>query len=176
MAFAVARTRDEAHLYLELHPCPDCGSIETPWEQGLIEVRGELASSYAGTCPGCSAEREYIFGLPARETKVSGWPTFGGPEPSELLDAGQWIAVADRAAAAVPTDPAEASRVLAVARAAVDEVVKFVPAGQDAVPEDEFWTPEGLAVRDAEPGRFRLDRLLVVRDTYDDLVRETGAR
>ena len=60
--------------------------------------------------------------------------------------------------------------------AAVDEVVKFVPAGQDAVPEDEFWTPEGRAVRDAEPGRFRLDRLLVVRDTYRDLVRETGAR
>ena len=54
---------------------------------------------------------------------------------------------------------------LAVARAAVDEVVKFVPAGQDAVPEDEFWTPEGRAVRDAEPGRFRLERLLVVRES-----------
>ena len=34
MAFAVARTRDEAHLYLELQPCPDCGSIEAPWEHG----------------------------------------------------------------------------------------------------------------------------------------------
>jgi len=111
-----------------------------------------------------------------RETRVSGWPTFGGPEPSELLDAGQWLDVADRAAAEVPTDPAEASRVLAVARAAVDEVVKFVPAGQDAVPEDAFWTPEGQAVRDADAGRFRLDRLLAVRDRYDDLVRDTGAR
>jgi hypothetical protein len=176
MAFAVARTRDEAHLYLELHPCPDCGSIETPWEHALIEVDGELTVSYAGICRGCQAEREYLFGLPARETRADGWPTFGGPEPSEVLDPGQWMEVADRAAAAVPTDPVEAGRVLAVARAAVDEVVKFVPAGQDAVPEDEFWTPEGRAVRDAEPGRFRLDRLLVVRDTYRDLVRETGAR
>lgn len=176
MAFAVARTRDEAHLYLELNPCPDCGSIDTPWEHGIAEVDGELAISYAGICAGCGAEREFLFGLPARETKVTSWPAFGGPEPSELLDPGQWMAVADRAAAGVPTDPGEAGKVLAVARAAVDEALKFVPAGQDAVPEDEFWTPEGRAVRDAEPGRFRLERLLVVRDTYHDLVRETGAK
>jgi hypothetical protein len=176
MAFAVARTRDEAQLYLELHPCPDCGSIETPWEHALIEVDGELTISYAGICPGCDAEREYLFGLPAQETRVDGWPTFGGPEPSEVLDAGQWLAVADRAAAGVPADPVEAGRVLAVARAAVDEVIKFVPAGADAVPEDEFWTPEGQAVRDAEPERFRLDRLLVVRDAYRELGRDTGAR
>jgi hypothetical protein len=66
--------------------------------------------------------------------------------------------------------------VLAVARAAVDEVIKFVPAGADAVPHDGFWTREGRAVRDAEPGRFRLERLLIARDTYDELGRELGAR
>ena len=179
MAFAVARTWDEAQLYLELHPCPDCGSVDAPWEQALIQIRGELASSYAATCPGCSAEREYLFGVPEHETPVHGWPTFGGPEPSELLDAGQWLDVADTAAAAVPTDPVEAGRVLAIAQAAVVEVIKFVPAGADAVPDDEFWTPEGQAVRTAEPGRFRLDRLLVTRDAYAELSREisrTGAR
>jgi hypothetical protein len=176
MGFAVARTRDEAHLYLELHPCPDCGSTDTPWEHGLTEIKGELAISYAGVCAGCDADREYIFGLPLEETRAVGWPTFGGPEPSELLDAGEWMAVADQAAANVPVDRVEAGKVLAVARAAVDEVIKFVPAGQDAVPEDEFWTPEGRAVRAADPGRFRLDRLLVVRDTYRELGPETGAR
>jgi hypothetical protein len=174
MTFAVARTRDEAQLWLELHPCPDCGSIDTPWQHALVDEDGELTISWAGTCAGCGAEREYLFGLPGRETAVAGWPTFGGAEPSELLDPGQWLDVADRAAAEVPDDPVEAGRVLAVARAAVDEVVKFVPAGLDAVPEDEFWTPEGRAVRDAEPGRFRLDRLLVTRDTYLELAREIG--
>jgi hypothetical protein len=174
MTFAVARTRDEAQLWLELHPCPDCGSVDTPWQHTLVDEDGELTISWAGTCAGCGAEREYLFGLPARETAVVGWPTFGGAEPSELLDPGQWLDVADRAAAEVPDDPVEAGRVLAVARAAVDEVVKFVPAGLDAVPEDEFWTPEGRAVRDAEPGRFRLDRLLVTRDTYLELAREIG--
>ncbi|MEV0790551.1 hypothetical protein [Kribbella sp. NPDC050459] len=179
MAFAVARTWDEAQLYLELHPCPDCGSVEAPWEQTLVQIDGGPACSYAAVCPGCRAEREYLFGLPAQETAVQGWPTFGGPEPSEIIDAGQWLDVADTAAAAVPTAPDEAGRVLAVARAAVVEVIKFVPAGADAVPEDEFWTPEGQAVRAAEPGRFRLDRLLVTRDAYGELasqIRETGAR
>ncbi|GAA1574346.1 hypothetical protein GCM10009804_33890 [Kribbella hippodromi] len=179
MAFAVARTRDEAELYLELHPCRDCGSDEADWEQSLVRVRGELASLYAAVCPGCSAEREYVFGLPAHETPVRGWPTFGGPEPSEVLDAGQWLDVADRAAADVPTDAAEAGKVLAVACAAIAEVIKFVPPGADAVPEDEFWTPEGRAVRAADPGRFRLEPLLIARDTYQELVSDigdTGAR
>ncbi|MFI7065408.1 hypothetical protein ACIBL3_30735 [Kribbella sp. NPDC050124] len=176
MAFAVARTRDEAYLYLELHPCPNCGSIDTQWEDGLADVEGELAVSYAGICPGCDVERQYLFGLPARETRVAGWPTFGGPEPSELLDPGQWLDVADRATADVPTDPREAGKVLAVAVAAVDEVIKFVPTGQDAVPEDEFWTPQGRALWDAGPDRFRLERLLAARDTYRERGRETGAR
>jgi hypothetical protein len=175
MAFAVARTRDEAQLYLELHPCPDCESLDTAWEQSLVEEDGELAISYAGICAGCQAERVYLFGRPAREARVQGWPTFGGPEPSELLDAGQWLEVADQAASTVPGEPLEPGRVLSVAGAAVDEVIKFIPAGQDAVPDEEFWTPQGQSVRDAEPGRFRLDRLLVVRDTYRELARESGA-
>jgi hypothetical protein len=174
MAFAVARTRDEAYLYLELQPCPDCGSVEAPWEHALIQVDGELTISYAAVCPGCQASREYLFGLPARETPAASWPTFGGTEPSELLDAGQWMAVADQAAGNVPVDPAEAQIALSIARAAIGEVIKFVPDGQDVVPADEFWTPQGRRVFDAEPGRFRLERLLVVHDTYQELVRETG--
>jgi hypothetical protein len=63
---------------------------------------------------------------------------------------------------------------LAIARAAVEEVVKFIQPGQDAVPDDAFWTEDGRRVRDTEPGRFRLERLLVVRDAYRDLGTETG--
>jgi hypothetical protein len=169
--YAIARTNDEAMLYLELQPCPDCGSVEARWEHGLTEVDGELAISYAGICPGCDAEREYLFGLPERET-LSPFPNFGGPEPSDLLDAGQWLQVADQVASAVPVDDdAGAALALRVARAAVEEVVKFIPAGSDTVSDDAFWTEEGRQVRDSEPGRFRLERLLVVRDSY----RSTGA-
>ncbi|MEV0973858.1 hypothetical protein [Microtetraspora glauca] len=170
MAFAVARTRDEAHLYLDLHPCKQCGSVETEWGRGLVNVEGELADRYAGTCDGCGAEREFLFGLPERPVMPAGYPTFGGKESSQLIDAGEWMWVADLTAGNVPVaDRAEAHRVLSVAAAAVEEIVKFIPPGQEEVPDDGFWSERGRTVRAAEPGRFQLDRLLVVRDTYRDL-------
>lgn len=173
MPFAVARTRDEAYLYLELHPCPDCGTVAAEWDYGIAEEEdGELVNSYATVCTGCGAQREYLFGIPERET-AGEFPNFGGPEPSEVIDPGQWLEVADRSAGAVPVDDAEAAtRVLSVASAAVEEVLKFVPEGLAEVPQDEFWTDEGRRVYDAEPGRFRMDRLLVVRDTYRTLALE----
>ncbi|MFD7159919.1 hypothetical protein ACFV9C_35355 [Kribbella sp. NPDC059898] len=176
MGFSVVRTRDEAHLYLELHSCPDCGTDEAPWQQALVDVDGELSISYSAVCPGCGAEREYLFGVPDRETPVRGWPTFGGPEPSDVIDAGQWLEVAERLVAAVPTDRTEAGRALAIARAAVAEVIKFVPEGLDAVPDEEFWTVEGRANRETDPGRFRLQRLLLTRDRYAELAEQLGAR
>ncbi|WP_113699824.1 hypothetical protein [Nonomuraea lactucae] len=169
MPFAVARTRDEAHLYLDLHPCA-CGSVETTWDTALADVGGELASRYTGACADCGTEREFLFGLPERETMTGEFPTFGGSEPSQLLDAGEWLRVADLTAGDVPTgDPAAARQALTIATAAVEEVVKFIPAGHDRVPDHAFWSPQGRGVRDAEPGRFALDRLLIVRDAYRDL-------
>ena len=167
MPFAVARTRDEAIAYLELHPCEACGETRAEWEHGLAEDdEGGLAGAYWATCPGCGTGREYLFGLPEHEHLTGDWPDFGGDEPSEVIDAGQWLAIADANAGAVPDDADAARRVLSVARAAVEEVLKFIPAGSTRVPDDAFWTDDGRAVRDAEPGRFELDRLLVVRDSY----------
>lgn len=164
MAFAVARTSDEAHLYVELTPCEDCGALTTEWSQGLTSVDGSLTTSFVGACPGCGIGREFLFGLPAVETPPG---SFGGEEPSEIFDAGEWLGIADNAAGDVPVDdPVEAGRRLALARAAVDEVVKFIPAGEQLVPDDAFWTDEGSRIRAEEPGRFRLERLLVVRDSY----------
>ncbi|WP_336204541.1 hypothetical protein [Nonomuraea sp. LPB2021202275-12-8] len=169
MAFAVARTRDEAHLYLDLHPCA-CGSADTTWHSGLIDVEAGPANRYSGTCEACGASREYLFGLPAQAVLPAGYPTFGGPEPSELLDAGEWLWVADLSAGNVPVDDgAEARRALKVAAVAVEEVVKFVPPGADEVPGDGFWSERGQRLRAAEPGRFQLDRLLVVRAAYQEL-------
>jgi hypothetical protein len=167
MVRAVARTRDEAHLYLDLHPCDDCGSADTTWDSALVIVGSELTTRYAGTCSVCGTEREFLFGLPETEVVPVGFPTFGGPEPSQLLDAGQWLWVADLTAGDVPADdPAEAGRALAIAAAAVEEVVKFIAFGQDEVSERAFWSERGSQVHDADPSRFTLDRLMVVRDTY----------
>ncbi|MFF0341130.1 hypothetical protein [Kribbella sp. NPDC004875] len=165
--YAIARTPTEVMLYLDLTPCPDCGSHEAAWADRRTEVDGEPVIRYAGACAGCGAQREYLFSPPSNESAA-----FGGSEPSELIDAGQWLAVADRIAGevAVGDRSAAARRVMALARQAVEEVVKFVPADLDAVPDDAFWTADGRATRALDPGRFRLERLLVIRDSYTDSV------
>jgi hypothetical protein len=165
MTLPTARTRDEAWLFLDLTPCA-CGSTDAAWEHGTGMVDGELASCYDTTCPDCGAERKYFFGLPPRETGGD-YPNFGGPEPSQLLDAGRWLALADQLASMLPPDDPETSaQALSIAAAAVAETMKFIPPGEDAVPGDAFWTEEGRRVYDAEPGRFRRERLRIVRDTY----------
>ncbi|GAA2207359.1 hypothetical protein GCM10009850_028170 [Nonomuraea monospora] len=155
-------------MYLDLNPCA-CGSVETEWDSGVLSIEGSLVKCYSGVCGGCRTEREHYFALPRREVMPRDWPAFGGPEPSQLLDAGEWMWLADFTASNVPEDAANARRTLSMARAAVEEVLKFIPEGQDDVPADAFWSARGQEVRDAEPPRFRRDRLLVVRDTYRDL-------
>ncbi len=48
-------------------------------------------------------------------------------------------------------------------------MIKFIPPGQEDVPDNAFWTERGQQVHDAEPGRFGRGRLEVVRDTYHRL-------
>jgi hypothetical protein len=165
VTFPVARTRNEALLYFDLNPCV-CGSVETEWDGGVVSVDGRLATRYDGTCARCGAARQYVFALPSDETAPEGWPTFGGVEPSQLVDAGEWLWVADLTASDVPPDPEGAGRALAMACAAVEEVLKFIPPGGDRVPDQGFWTDRGREFRDAEPGRFRRERLEVLRDHY----------
>jgi len=169
MTLPIVRTRDEAHLYMDLHPC-ECGSIETDWDSALVSADGSLARAYHGTCSECGREREFVFALPPKVVMADGWPTFGGEEPSKLLDAGDWLWVADMTAGSLPADDAdEARRQLNVATKAMEEIMKFIPDGAVEVPGEAFWSERGQQVRDAEPGRFRLDRLQLVRDTYRDM-------
>ena len=163
--YAIARTSTEVTLYLDLNPCPDCGSDQADWQDQFDTVL-----TYTGECAGCGAHREYYFSPPQHGMgdAVSTIGSFGGLEASELIDAGQWLAVADRIAGQVAAgDRSEAAlAVMAIAQQAVEEVVKFIPPSQDAVPDEAFWTDAGRAVRELDPGRFRLDRLLVIRDSY----------
>jgi hypothetical protein len=176
MVLPLARTNAEAHLYMDLHPCA-CGEIRFPRASSVITTpEGDLVSRYSGVCPQDGAEREFTFRLPERimAPPPDGMVAYGGPEPSELVDPGEWLSVADAYARSVPADTAAlAADGLATARsmllhaaAAVDEVLKFIPAGTDRVPEEAFVTDRGRAAHAKEPGRFRRPRLEAVRDTY----------
>jgi hypothetical protein len=167
----LARTGDEAQLYMDLHPCVRCGSAETPWKTGLTIVDGVAARVYYGACGTCGTERRFEFRLPEiDDIRITGKVVdFGGPEPSELLDPGEWLSVADLTASRVPVGrPAAARHALSVAVGAIEEILKFVPDGAARVPVEAFRTTKGLDVYAAEPGRFERERLEIVRDTYRD--------
>ena len=174
----VARTRDEAQIFLDLHGCDECGATEIAWQSALAEVDGEVTRRYYGTCGECGRDREAHFALLARPLAPEPGATvmFGGAEPSVLLDPGDWLLVADICgqAAGVDADAQAAERLaerresLAIAVAAMDEALKFVPAGAADVPADAFFTERGRTVYRRGPGRFSARRLRVVRDTYQD--------
>jgi hypothetical protein len=166
----LARTRDEAILFLDLRPCERCGSVDMTWDSALVFIDGRAARSYFATCPACGLERKYTFWAPDPRTQPArpeGAVSFGGPEPSELLDAGEWLWVADLTASRVPVNDQRAAwRALAIATAAMDEILKFVPPEAREVPDSGFWSARGHRVRAEEPGRFDRERLVIVRDTY----------
>jgi hypothetical protein len=180
MSLPLARTNAEAHLYMDLAPCPDCGAREcAPVERGIIEAEGDLASWYVGTCPQCGRTREFKFRLPEDviipDPKN---PVFGDERPSELLDAGQWLWLADLITRSSPAEPtadmtAEQRRKvrtdLLTAASAISEAVKFVAPGMETVPGTALWTGQGREVYEREPGRFHRRRLEVVQRTYREI-------
>jgi hypothetical protein len=176
MALRLARTNAEAHLYMELNPCETCGETEFNPSNAVIVVDGDLASRYTGRCPRCETPREFVFRIPEEVIFPDAEePVFGDASPSALIDAGEWLWLADLIARSVPAEPeagmsAEDRRQVRIdlrtAAAAVSEAAKFVPPGAESVPADAIWTERGRAVYADEPGRFRLRRLEVVRGTY----------
>lgn len=168
----VARSADESQLYLELQPCRACGERGFSWSDHYLESRaGQLVSRYVGACDSCGDESEFAFEL-RRETPAP--EGFGGATPSEIIDPGQFFALARAAAGSVPADPMhcdpdereDALAAIVFASAAIEEVIKFVPDGEDHVPPDAFVSEDGKAVYAADPMTFQLDRLKVTAESY----------
>ncbi len=176
------RTSHEAHLHMDLTPCPACGEHRFDRASAVVTLPdGDLGRRYAGRCAGCGAERAFTYRLPA--DPLGAGAMYGGPEPSQLIDAAQWLQVADWYAGAVPAAPhklpAEQRRVargrLAAAVAALDEVLKFVPPGTVHIPDWAVWTDGGRAARAADPDRLHAGRLGAARAAYAEIVAEIDA-
>ncbi|MEU7631372.1 hypothetical protein AB0C34_15490 [Nocardia sp. NPDC049220] len=184
ISLRLARTNAEAHLYMDLHPCDACGASDFHPRSSVVMIVHDLGSRYHGTCPSCGTEREFVFRIPEQTHAPSGDAVqYGDARPSELLDPGEWLWVADSASGQGPADPSglspeETTRqryFLAVAVAAIAEVLKFVPEGADAVPDSAFVSERGHSVYAAEPGRFSKPRLEAVLGAYRDISMRFGA-
>lgn len=165
MALPIARTVLESYLFMELHPC-GCGEgrLTVSSSDLLQDADGTLARRRRGTCPGCQKPREFIFGVPeVLESGGASWELFfGGDEPSQIIDAGEWLDIAQRLAASVspsrwsrPSRRREGREVLTEAVAATNEVLKFIPQAADQVSEDAFWSDRGVQKYGEAPEQFR---------------------
>src|ERR1044071_8238817 len=134
-ATLISRSSAECHLYIELHAC-ECGEARAPWKHRLESRIDALVTVYDGVCERCTRPWTFEFAL---DPEVAPIGKFGGARPSQIVDAGQYLAVADAAARAVPGEVSrldELSRqraraLMLRAVAAIEEVLKLIPDGAD---------------------------------------------
>jgi hypothetical protein len=183
-----ARTLDEADLYVDLRPCP-CGESEFERTATTLSLPAEpddpaeapagatatQAVAIGGVCVSCGRERRFSFTMPAALPDLGPGVRFSdGTERSRLLDAGEWLGVAElfEANAEELRDTADLSDeevhqrlryLAAAAAAATGEVLLFLPDGGadgDQVPEGAFWSQAGRAIYELSPERFRRANLV----------------
>lgn len=170
-----ARTPLECRLYIELHPC-DCGGAVVDIAHRLVTRDDTLCARYQGRCLRCAKDLEYLFAL---DSEIAAATAFGGTTPSTIIDAGQYMAASERAAKQLqvggPSDQqANARALLTRAIACLNEVIKWIPAGDDQVPMSAFFTSEGRRVHMEDPGRFRRERLLAVLAAFREMLLRLG--
>lgn len=175
-AALVARSSPECRLYIHNTP-HTCGERAFPAKARIDRTERRMIATYEGPCPKCAKPRKFEFLLDAETPPPA--PAYGGAKPSTLIDAGQFMKAADDAAKQVPESPAGLTpeqlllgrEQMAEAAAAVEEVLKFIPPGQDKVPASAFFTGAGQDVYAREVGRFTRTRLESVLETYRTAVR-----
>ena len=163
-----ARSVYEANLHMDLTPCPCGGGAGVQ----ITGVAVEGGSRYTRVCRACGTTEEFVYRLPSVPYEPAGPVGFGygGAQPSQLIDAAQWLWAADHFARAArdfpPEEREEARGMLRSAVAALDEVVKFVPPDDSRIPDAAVWTPMGRAVRESMGARLEPDRLAAAREAY----------
>ncbi|MFE9563158.1 hypothetical protein ACFYM0_18855 [Streptomyces sp. NPDC006487] len=164
-----ARSSSEAHLYMDLHPC-DCGGADFERRHHLEQHGDDLVAVYEGVCRGCGRDRRFEFVMAVEIPPPP--PAYGGAEPSEIIDPGEFSEVADRfgrwAGIGLLNSPESEHHkyrgAMASALAAVEEVFKFIPAGQDAVPASAFTSARGRARYEKDPENFTREILEIELD------------
>ena len=161
----VARSSLECRLFIELDVCA-CGQTPGELAHRLVSRDEQLVALYEGSCARCGRSLAYAFAL---ADEIVAADKFGGMEPSQLIDAGQFLRESDRAVRSVVNAPAPQNVYwLGRAIACLEEVLKWIPDGEDRPPATAFLTEDGLRFSREEPGRFRRPRLRAVLAAYQE--------
>ncbi|MGW1004938.1 hypothetical protein [Streptomyces sp. NPDC002520] len=160
-----ARSMQEAHLYMDLHACV-CGADSFERAHRLEQRDGVMVAVFEGVCGQCGRPRAFDFRM--TDDLPPAPPAFGGPEPSHIIDPGEFMWVSDEVGTdagirLLNTPPAEHGRYRAAvvyAFAALEEVAKFLPDDADRIPEELFTSDRGRETYRKNPSRFERTRLL----------------
>jgi len=170
----LARSAVECHLFIELHPCA-CGQSLEASKHRLESRESGLVATYDTRCRRCGTAHHFEFVM---DEEIAPLGSFGGSKPSRIIDASEFLAVADSAAQEVPADVSgldDAARhrarlLMKRAVAAIEEVLKFIRPGEESVSSDALFSARGVAIFRNEPARFRRARLEAVHRAYQDAV------
>jgi hypothetical protein len=163
----VARSAEEAHVFMGLHTCDRCGT-PTPGNlpSQLIEREGHLVTRYEGRCPGCGEVRRFELRLDdAIPPTSSDDEVVFGEGRSRLLDAGDWLHVAEICSGPQYRQIAgtNATYALQIAVAAYGEALKFIDAGEAAVDRNAIESRWGREAYERAPEMFRRERIEAAR-------------
>lgn len=157
-----ARSVDELHLYLDL------AGWRPERTHRLTVVGGQMQAVYRGHRADGAEVEAWFAPVPALPRTA----------PSALIDAAQWYRLATDLAQTVPagqggTHPAAQER-LRQAVAYLEEVLRFVPDGAEALPASAFWSTDGRAAWEREPARFDVAMLDAEARTWRSLLVRAG--
>jgi hypothetical protein len=175
MDVLAARSHNEAVVYVLMRECRACGAGNRDLTDEFGTAEGATLTEYTAFCRDCTHIDTYTFRLPESDPQNAvADVAFGGDEPSSIIDAGEWLAFADRTANGGPVEPtgltpeqrADAALALHAAAAAVREVVKFIRPGEERVSMSALWTERGRAEFERDPWRMSRGRMGAVETAY----------
>jgi hypothetical protein len=186
MNVLAARSHNEAAVFVLLRDCRACGKGNRDLTDTLEVTDDGVFAEHTAFCRECTNIDVYRFALPKTDPQagVRG-VVFGGPKPSSLLDAGEWLVLSNNLAEGAPSEPdgltdqqrSDAAMAVQTAAAAVREVVKFIEAGRERLAYSALWTDAGREEFDRDPWRFSRPRLAVIEKAYLDVAeRLAGGR
>ena len=160
-----AHTINEAHYYLMVTACLQCG--KGPW---VIEATDESPADGTKTlrakCKNCQVSREFKFAVqhavPASGPEAE--MINPGDEPSSIIDLGQWLSLfylLVESAAKQPSRP-EARRLGYRAALCLAEAMKFY-SDNELPPEEAFSSPETARIFREHPENFARQKLRDMR-------------
>lgn len=163
----------EAHMYLKVTPCPNCS--RGPWEITSEQPPTESLTLLA-RCLHCRTEKKFLFecaGAPPGPEDSPDLPIElinPTPEPSRIIDLGQWLSLfymlVEKASS---TGGAESRRGGFQAAQCLDEALKFYTEDDELPPTSAFFVKASRQAFAEHPEKFARQRLRDMRNKLPDL-------